>query len=114
MKTCDTADCKSALRRRDEVAQICNLLYRRFAIGRAPRAFKHARAAVPRRVRPKTQDRSVSALAPFQVQGIGAVCNIPWLPARLTAVIDGPKALPGDLGGVPPRCPKRDSTVVPR
>jgi len=43
LKTCDTADCKSASRRRDEVAQICNLLHRRFAIGSAPRALKRVR-----------------------------------------------------------------------
>ena len=62
----------------------------------------------------KTRDRPAGALAPFQAQGIGAVCNIPRLHAQDDNLTDGPKAIPGDPGAVPPRWSKRDSTVVLR
>ena len=62
----------------------------------------------------KTRERPAGALVPFQAQGIGAVCNIPRLPARRDNATNDSKALPGGPGAVPPRRSKRVPTVVPR
>ena len=49
-----------------------------------------------------------------RMQGLGAVCYIPRLRVQRDNVTNGPKALPGAPGGVPPRCSKRVPTVVAR
>jgi len=62
----------------------------------------------------KSRGRLAGALAPFHAPGIGAVCYIPRLRAQRDNATNGPKALPGDPGAVPPRRSKRVPTVVPR
>jgi len=62
----------------------------------------------------QARDRSAGAPTPFNVLPIGAVCYIPRLRPRRDNVTNGPKALPGGPGAVPPRRSKRVPTVVPR